>query len=74
MKWHKNLSRLARLILHIIPFTGWFIAAFYRIDKGLSKKDNLVLLAGILAIPFGFIFWLVDLITVVLSDQITILA
>ncbi|MDR0855753.1 MAG: hypothetical protein LBN25_05235 [Christensenellaceae bacterium] len=50
------------LILAIIPFTSWVLAIVYRLMHGK-------ILSGILAIPFGFIFWILDLVGVILHKK-----
>lgn len=72
VKAYDSLHVLLRLLIQLI--FGWPVSAIYRIVKGLEKKDTVVLVAGILAIPFGFIFWVVDLITTVLGSGISVLA
>lgn len=64
---YNGLPWIVRLILAIIPFTGWLNAIVYRLANGH-------LIAGILAIPFGEIFWIVDLITVILNGKPTVFA
>lgn len=66
-KSYKKLSWLVKVIVAIIPITSWVNAILYRFSTGH-------VIAGILAIPFGFIFWVLDLITVVLSGKPTIFA
>lgn len=67
VKTYNKLNYIIKLILAIIPVTAWINAILYRITGGH-------VIAGILAIPFGFIFWILDLITVVLSGKPTIFA
>lgn len=66
-KSYNKLSFIIKLILAIIPVTGWINAIIYRLAGGH-------LIAGILAIPFGEIFWIVDLITVILAGKPTVFA
>ncbi len=67
VKTYKGLPWIVRLILAIIPVTGWINAILYRLATGH-------IIAAILCIPFGFIGWLLDLITVILSGKPTIFA
>ena len=67
VKSYNKLEWIIKLIVAIIPITGWINAILYRLGKGN-------LLGAILAIPFGFVFWVVDLVTVILSGKITVLA
>lgn len=71
-KAYDNLPWIVKIILQLI--LGWPISAIYRIVKGLDKKDSTVLLVGILCIFFGFIFWIIDLVTTIISNEISVLA
>ncbi|MFA5692993.1 MAG: hypothetical protein WC907_05190 [Acholeplasmataceae bacterium] len=75
MKAFDNLSRLVKLILQF--FFGWFISGLYRIVKGIQTGNMVTLIVGILALVTGVgnaIFWVIDFITILLSDRITVLA
>ena len=63
LKWYNKQDRIVRIIFAVIPFTGWINAIIYRFASG-----NLI--SGILAIPFGEIFWIIDLVSVLLNDKI----
>jgi hypothetical protein len=67
VKAYNGLEWIVKLIIAIIPFTGWINAILYRVAKGH-------IIAGILAIPFGEIFWIIDLITVIFSGKPTLFA
>lgn len=71
-KSYAGLNQILKIVLQI--FLGWPISALYRIFKGVETKNNTVLLVGILSIFFGFIFWVVDLVTTILSNEISVLA
>lgn len=62
VKTYDGLQWIVKLILAIIPITGWLNAILYRLAKGH-------LIAGVLCIFFGWIFWVIDLITVILSGK-----
>ena len=66
-KAYFGLPYLISLILAIIPFTSWILGIFVRFSRG-----NII--GGILNIPFGFIFWVIDLVTMILKKDVTILA
>lgn len=66
-KAYFGLPYLISLILAIIPATSWILGILVRFSRG-----NLI--GGILNIPFGFIFWIVDLITMVTKKDVTVLA
>ena len=67
VKKYNKLDWIIKVILAVIPVTGWVNAVLYRLAKGHT-------IAGILAIPLGPIFWVLDLITVILSGKPTIFA
>ena len=66
-KAYFGLSWIVSLILAIIPFTSWILGVVTRFSRGN-------ILGGILNIPFGFIFWVIDLVTMILYKDVTILA
>lgn len=58
------------LALPVVDGLAWGI---YRVAKGLSKNDFLLIIIGIIWIVGGiFIFWLIDLITILLYQKPTI--
>lgn len=67
------LPKLLKLILQF--FFGYPIAVIYRIVKYVEKGNILTLVTGIVLIfGFGIIAWIVDFVTVLLNDKITVLA
>ena len=67
------LPKIIKLILQF--FFGYPIAVIYRIAKYLEKGNVITLVAGIVLIfGFGFIAWVIDFITVLLANKITVLA
>lgn len=59
-----GLEYIVSLILCIIPFTAWLLGAFTRISEGK-------IVAGIIRlIGLGFIFWVLDLVCMVLNKRI----
>lgn len=73
-KAYDELPFILRLILQI--FFGYPIGVVYRIVKYVENRKNIVtLIVGIIGIfGFGFIFWLVDLITTIIGNGICVLA
>lgn len=69
---YESLPLIVKLILQF--FFGWFIAVIYRIVRYVEKQNIITLIAGLLCIPFGFIAWVVDFITEILNNKISILA
>ena len=67
------LPKLLKLILQL--FFGYPIAVIYRIVKFVEKGNIITLITGIVLIfGFGAIAWVIDFITVLLSNKITVLA
>ena len=74
-KWFDGLDKLVKIIL-LIPIWGWIIAGLYRIFTYVDNKKNPVtLVMGILCIiPIvGFIFSIIDIVTVATENKIKIL-
>ena len=72
---YEKLPRIAKIILQI--FFGALIGGIYRIVRFTETKNIVTLVVGILVLVTGlgnFIAWLVDLITEILSNRITVLA
>ncbi len=71
-KWYDNLPWILRLIMAI--FLGYPLAIVIRVLRFVDSKNVVTLVAAILAIPFGFVFWLIDLITTIIGQGICVLA
>jgi hypothetical protein len=70
---YENLPKLVKVLLQL--FLGSLIGGVYRIIRFVETKSILTLVAGILNfVGLGLIFWIVDLITEVVSNRITVLA
>lgn len=65
--WFDSLNRTTRIILTAIPVTGWLNAIIYRLSK-----DNFT--CGVLCVFVGPIFWIIDLVTTISKDKITVFA
>jgi len=51
-----------------------FLWGIYRLLKGLDKKNNTLIIAGIVWIVLGWgILWIIDLVTIILNKKPTIL-
>ncbi len=74
MAWFENLSKIVRIIL-FIPIWGWIFSALNRIFKYVDSKNVVTLVVGILCIiPIvGFVLSIIDLVTTITSDKITVL-
>lgn len=74
-KWFDGLDKLIKIIL-LIPIWGWIFAGLYRIFTYVdNKKNTLTLIMGILCIIpiIGFVFSIVDIVTVATENKIKIL-
>ena len=72
---YEALPKIVKILLQI--FLGSLIGGIYRILRFLETKNVVTLVVGILALVTGignFIFWVIDLITEITSDKITVLA
>lgn len=76
VKWFDSLSTTVRIVL-LIPIWGWVFSGLYRIFKYVEgeNKNVATLVVGILCFfCIGFIFSLIDLITTIMNNKISILA
>ena len=74
-KEYNKLPKIARILLQL--FLGYIISGVYRVIKYTETKNIVTLVVGIVALFTGvgnFVFWLVDLVTVILNDGYTVLA
>ena len=72
---YEQLPKIAKIILQI--FLGGLIGGIYRILRYLETKNIVTLVVGILGLVTGignFILWVVDLITEITQNRITVLA
>ena len=72
---YDNLPKIIRVILAI--FFGAFIGGIYRIVRFVETKNIVTLIVGLLVLCTGIgngIAWVIDLITTVFGNGITVLA
>ncbi len=72
---YENLPKIAKILLQI--FFGGLIAGLYRIFRFVETKNIVTLVVGILVLVTGIgnlIFWILDLVTEITKNRITILA
>jgi hypothetical protein len=71
---YEALPKLAKILLQI--FLGAIIGGVYRILRYLENKNIVTLVVGILALipPIDFVFWIIDLVTEITGDRISVLA
>ena len=75
-KWFDKQSKAVRVVL-LFPIWGWIFAGLYRIFKYLNgSKNTVTLVAGVLFIVpvIGFVGSIVDIITTISDDKISVLA
>lgn len=74
-KTYEDLPKIVKIILQL--FFGWLIGGVYRIIRYTETKNIVTLVVGILVLFTGIgngIAYVVDLVTELLSNRITVLA
>jgi hypothetical protein len=71
---YEALPKIVKIILQIV--LGALIGGIYRILRFVEAKNIVTLVAGVLALipPISFVFWVLDLVTEITQDQISVLA
>lgn len=71
---YESLPKIAKILLQLI--LGSIVGGVYRILRYLETKNTATLVVGILALipPISFVFWIIDLVTEITSNKITVLA
>ena len=71
---YEELPKIVKIILQLI--LGAIVGGIYRIIRYTETKNTTTLIVGILAIipPISVIFWVVDLITELTGNKISVLA
>lgn len=72
---YEALPKIAKILLQV--FLGGLIGGIYRILRYLETKNIMTLVVGILCLVTGvgnFIAWVVDLITEITQNKISVLA
>ena len=72
---YENLPKIVKILLQI--FLGYLISGLYRIIRFLETKNIVTLVVGILCLVTGvgnFVAWIVDLVTEIFKNRITVLA
>ncbi len=70
---YESLPKIVKVLLQF--FLGYPISAIYRIIRFVETKNLVTLVVGILCfVGLGFIFWIIDLVTEILSNKISVLA
>ncbi|MBR7150763.1 MAG: hypothetical protein IKD02_00270 [Clostridia bacterium] len=73
-KTYEDLPKIVKILLQLI--LGAIVGGIYRILRYTETKNTTTLIVGVLAIipPISFVFWVLDLVTEITSNQITVLA
>lgn len=72
---YEALPKIVKIILQLL--LGSLIGGIYRIVRFVETKNIVTLVAGILVLVTGIgnlVAWIVDLVTEITSDRITVLA
>lgn len=71
---YEALPKIAKIIIQII--LGAFVGGVYRIVRYVETKNMVTLVAGILTLipPISFVAWVIDLITEITQNKISVLA
>lgn len=72
---YEDLPQIAKILLQL--FFGYIISGVFRVLRFLETKNTVTLVVGIVALFTGIgngIFWLIDLVTEITSNKITVLA
>lgn len=70
---YEALPKIVKVIIQL--FLGAVVGGVYRILRFLETKNIVTLVVGILNfVGLGFIFWIIDLITEITSNKISVLA
>ena len=70
---YEALPKIAKILIQI--FLGALVGGIYRIVRYFETKNVVTLIVGILNfIGLGFILWIVDLVTAIMNNKISVLA
>ena len=71
---YEALPKIVKILLQI--FLGALVGGIYRIVRYVETKNAVTLVVGILALLPGinFVFWIIDLVTEITGNKISVLA
>lgn len=71
---YEALPKIVKIIIQI--FLGAVVGGIYRIIRFVETKNIVTLVAGILTLipPISFVAWVIDLITEITQNKISVLA
>ena len=73
--YYDELPKIAKILIQI--FAGAIVGGIYRIARYLETKNIVTLVAGLLTIFTGvgnLIAWIIDLVTMITKEEISVLA
>ncbi len=71
IKFSDNLPLIIKILLALLWGVYWGI---YRIIKGIDTNNVTLIIFGILVFPFGFIFMIIDTVSLLLHNKLVWLA
>ena len=72
---YEDLPKIVKILVQI--FLGAIVSGIYRVLRFLETKNMTTLIVGIISLVTGGLFgilWVVDLITEILKNRVTVLA
>ena len=71
---YEALPKIVKVLLQI--FLGAIVGGAYRIVRYFETKNIVTLVAGVLCLipPVSFVAWVIDLVTEITNDKISVLA
>ena len=72
---YENLPKIAKVLIQI--FAGAIVSGLYRVLRYFETKNTVTLVVGIISLVSGGVFgilWLIDLVTEITKNRITVLA
>ena len=71
---YESLPKIAKVIIQLL--LGAIVGGVYRIVRFLETKNVVTLVVGILTLvpPISFIAWVIDLVTEITQNKISVLA
>ena len=71
---YEELPKIVKIILQIV--LGALVGGIYRIIRYTETKNVTTVVVGILALipPINFVFWVIDLVTELTNNKISVLA
>ena len=71
---YEELPKIVKIILQIV--LGALVGGIYRIIRYTETKNVTTVVVGILALipPVNFVFWVIDLVTELTNNKISVLA